>query len=109
MKMENKILRKLKKIFLFYETPNIKLNYEFNIIIYYSHSQGTSRPSHYYALNDENNFTADDLQICSNNLCNLYARCQKPVSIPAPVYYAHLACYRARHHWAAADNGLRVG
>ena len=30
-------------------------------------------------------------------LCSVYARCSKPVSIPAPVYYAHLACKRAAH------------
>lgn len=70
---------------------------------------GTSRPAHYFILLDENNFTPDDLEICSNNLCYLFARAPMPVSIPAPVYYAHLACYRARHHWAAADDNLRVG
>uniref|UniRef100_A0A915PQ71 Piwi domain-containing protein n=1 Tax=Setaria digitata TaxID=48799 RepID=A0A915PQ71_9BILA len=31
-------------------------------------------------------------------LCHLYARCNRSVSIPAPVYYAHLACARAGVH-----------
>uniref|UniRef100_A0A1I8BI44 Piwi domain-containing protein n=1 Tax=Meloidogyne hapla TaxID=6305 RepID=A0A1I8BI44_MELHA len=70
---------------------------------------GTSRPSHYFVLMDENNFTADELETCSNNLCYLFARAPMPVSIPAPVYYAHLACFRARHHYAAADDDLPVG
>uniref|UniRef100_A0A915LY55 Uncharacterized protein n=1 Tax=Meloidogyne javanica TaxID=6303 RepID=A0A915LY55_MELJA len=70
---------------------------------------GTSRPSHYFILMDENNFTADELETCSNNLCYLFARAPMPVSIPAPVYYAHLACFRARHHYAAADDELPVG
>ncbi len=31
-------------------------------------------------------------------LCHIYARCTKSVSIPAPVYYADLAAYRAKVH-----------
>ncbi|XVE59475.1 hypothetical protein DITRI_Ditri05aG0049000 [Diplodiscus trichospermus] len=31
--------------------------------------KGTSKPSHYHVLFDENNFTADDLQLLTNNLC----------------------------------------
>ncbi|XWS52934.1 hypothetical protein CRYUN_Cryun11dG0115100 [Craigia yunnanensis] len=31
--------------------------------------QGTSKPSHYHVLYDENNFTADILQVLTNNLC----------------------------------------
>ncbi|XP_064479778.1 protein argonaute-2-like [Ornithodoros turicata] len=60
--------------------------------------QGTSRPSHYYVVWDDSNFTADDLQKLSYYLCHTYARCARSVSIPAPVYYAHLAAYRAKNH-----------
>ncbi|KAK8779930.1 hypothetical protein V5799_018728 [Amblyomma americanum] len=31
-------------------------------------------------------------------ICHPYARCARSVSIPAPVYYAHLAAYRAKNH-----------
>jgi hypothetical protein len=31
--------------------------------------QGTSRPTHYHVLYDENHFTADGLQSLTNNLC----------------------------------------
>jgi len=31
-------------------------------------------------------------------LCHLYGRCPRSVSIPAPVYYAHLVAARARSH-----------
>lgn len=31
-------------------------------------------------------------------MCHLYQRCTKSVSIPAPVYYADLAAYRAKVH-----------
>lgn len=65
---------------------------------------GTARPAHYYVLCDENGFTSDTLQKLTFGLCHVYARCQSPVSIPAPVYYAHhgaarAACYlQARAH-----------
>lgn len=60
--------------------------------------QGTSRPAHYYIVWDDSNFTADELQKLSYYLCHTYARCARSVSIPAPVYYAHLAAYRAKNH-----------
>ncbi|XP_049274037.1 protein argonaute-1 isoform X2 [Rhipicephalus sanguineus] len=60
--------------------------------------QGTSRPAHYYVVWDDSNFTADELQKLSYYLCHTYARCARSVSIPAPVYYAHLAAYRAKNH-----------
>ncbi|KAI9194708.1 hypothetical protein LWI28_008483 [Acer negundo] len=60
--------------------------------------QGTSRPTHYHVLFDENRFTADELQMLTNNLCYTYARCTRSVSIVPPAYYAHLAAYRARYY-----------
>lgn len=65
--------------------------------------QGTSRPTHYHVLFDENNFTADALQTLTYNLCYTYARCTRSVSIVPPAYYAHLAAFRARHY---LDDGL---
>ncbi|CAM8932722.1 unnamed protein product [Rhodiola kirilowii] len=60
--------------------------------------QGTSRPAHYHVLWDENKFTADELQLLTNNLCYTYARCTRSVSIVPPAYYAHLAAFRARFY-----------
>ncbi|KAL3224401.1 hypothetical protein MRX96_026616 [Rhipicephalus microplus] len=60
--------------------------------------QGTSKPPHYYIVWDDSDFSADDLQKLSFYLCHTYARCSRSVSIPAPVYYAHLAAYRAKNH-----------
>ncbi|XVF19809.1 hypothetical protein REPUB_Repub11eG0142800 [Reevesia pubescens] len=60
--------------------------------------QGTSKPTHYHVLYDENNFTADILQVLTNNLCYTYARCTRSVSIVPPAYYAHLAAFRARYY-----------
>jgi eukaryotic translation initiation factor 2C len=65
---------------------------------------GTSRPSHYNVLHDENQFgyviyipsperlytyfipSPDGLQQLSFALCHVYARATRSVSIPAPVY-----------------------
>jgi eukaryotic translation initiation factor 2C len=58
--------------------------------------QGTSRPTHYHVLYDENNFSADNLQALTYHLCFTYARCTRSVSIVPPAYYAHLAAFRAR-------------
>lgn len=60
--------------------------------------QGTSRPTHYHVLWDDNDFTADELQALSFMLCHLYVRCTRSVSIPAPAYYAHHVAFRARYH-----------
>ncbi|MQM06013.1 hypothetical protein Taro_038830 [Colocasia esculenta] len=64
--------------------------------------QGTSRPAHYHVLWDENNFTADEMQSLTNNLCYTYARCTRSVSVVPPAYYAHLAAFRARFYMEPA-------
>ncbi|EWC46593.1 hypothetical protein DRE_04080 [Drechslerella stenobrocha 248] len=63
--------------------------------------QGTARPAHYYVLRDENGFTADTLQCLTMNLCHLFARCTKAVSICPPAKLADLACDRARIYLAS--------
>eukprot|EP00258_Populus_trichocarpa_P042759 XP_024458778.1 protein argonaute MEL1 [Populus trichocarpa] len=70
--------------------------------------QGTSRPVHYHVLCDMNKFTADCLQMLTNNLCYTYARCTRSVSVVPPAYYAHLAAFRARYYIEgdiASDSG----
>ncbi|GAV78026.1 PAZ domain-containing protein/Piwi domain-containing protein/DUF1785 domain-containing protein [Cephalotus follicularis] len=73
--------------------------------------QGTSRPAHYHVLFDENGFTADALQMLTNNLCYTYARCTRSVSIVPPAYYAHLAAFRARYYieGQSSDSGSASG
>nr|AEF32754.1 ALG-6 [Ascaris suum] len=67
-----------------------------------SHSgvQGTSRPCRYHVLWDDNKMSSDELETLIYQLCHTYARCTRAVSVPAPIYYAHLAVQRARHHCA---------
>ncbi|EAZ28935.1 hypothetical protein OsJ_12979 [Oryza sativa Japonica Group] len=91
--------------------------------------QGTSRPTHYHVLYDENHFTADALQSLTNNLCYTYARCTRAVSVGRrrsrpnfikieivsvyfpPAYYAHLAAFRARYYveGESSDGGSTPG
>ncbi|KAG6678975.1 hypothetical protein I3842_14G108200 [Carya illinoinensis] len=72
---------------------------------------GSSRPIHYHVLYDENRFTADALQMLTNNLCYTYARCTRSVSIVPPAYYAHLAAFRARYYieGETSDSGSTNG
>ncbi|KFD53748.1 hypothetical protein M513_05453, partial [Trichuris suis] len=64
----------------------------------HSGSHGTSKPAKYHVLYDDNNLDSDTLQAITYYLCHAHGRCMRSVSIPAPVYFAHLACRRARHH-----------
>jgi len=63
---------------------------------------GTSRPTHYNCLMDDNKLGADDLQKLTYALCYTYARCNRSVSIVAPAYFAHHVATRARFHLGTA-------
>jgi eukaryotic translation initiation factor 2C len=75
---------------------------------------GTSKPTHYSVLLDENDFSADDLQTTiyyqvsfwprrmsipnpdPRPQCYLHQRASRSVSIASPAYFAHLVCTRGR-------------
>ena len=59
-------------------------------------------------LYDDNGFDADSLQQLTYQLCHVYARCTKSVSMPAPAYYAHLAAFHARVHVTNGGSGRWV-
>lgn len=73
--------------------------YEFDFFLN-SHPglQGTSRPTHYHVLYDENRFSADSLQNLTYRLCFFYCRSTRVVSIVPAAYYSHLVAARARAH-----------
>ncbi|KAK0435068.1 Piwi-domain-containing protein [Armillaria borealis] len=60
---------------------------------------GTSRCSHYNVVHDDFGFSADAIQALAYTLCYTYARSTRSVSIPTPVYYAHIVCSRAKTHY----------
>ncbi|GBN48009.1 hypothetical protein AVEN_158226-1 [Araneus ventricosus] len=62
---------------------------------------GTSVPRHYTVLEDDNQFTADELEKLTYYLCHAYAFCTKSLSCPAPIRYAQLAAQRTRQ-WLSA-------
>ncbi|KAK1231849.1 hypothetical protein PQX77_005063 [Marasmius sp. AFHP31] len=59
---------------------------------------GTSRSSRYTLIKDDNQIGAEGLQQLAFSLCHVYAKATRSVSIPAPVYYADLACQRMAFH-----------
>ena len=68
--------------------------------------KGTARPAHYYVVLDEIFIkrkvvppfqnAADVLEDLTLNMCYLYGRATKAVSICTPAYYADIVCERAR-------------
>ncbi|KAH0425471.1 piwi domain-containing protein [Colletotrichum camelliae] len=68
--------------------------------------KGTARPAHYTVLMDEifrekygvGVPAADQLEKITHNLCYLFGRATKAVSICPPAYYADILCDRARLH-----------
>lgn len=85
--------------------------------------QGTARPAHYFIAFDEifkgrrvpagfsNN--ADVIEDLTHNMCYLFGRATKAVSLCPPAYYADLVCERARCYLSgyfdvASDAGSRA-
>ncbi|KAI5807574.1 Piwi domain-containing protein [Peziza echinospora] len=60
--------------------------------------QGTTKPTHYVVLKDDNALSPDALQEITHNLCYTFARCTSAVSVCPPVYYADIVCERGRHY-----------
>lgn len=61
--------------------------------------QGTVRPTHYRCIYDENKLSDDVFQRVCTAQCFNYGRATTAVSLVPPVYYAKLACERARMHY----------
>jgi eukaryotic translation initiation factor 2C len=77
--------------------------------------QGTARPAHYFIVLDEIfrdrkvhyplQNAADALEDLTHNLCYLFGRATKAVSICPPAYYADLVCERARCYLSKLFDG----
>ncbi|TPX71401.1 hypothetical protein SpCBS45565_g01159 [Spizellomyces sp. 'palustris'] len=70
---------------------------EFDFVLQ-SHAglRGTSRPTVYHVLWDENKMQSDQLQQLCYNLCFLAERATRSINMVAPAYRAHLAAYNGR-------------
>ncbi|KAG0608690.1 hypothetical protein M758_8G124800 [Ceratodon purpureus] len=70
---------------------------------------GTSRPTHYHVLVNENkNLKPDDIQSLTYNLCHTFGRCTTSISMAAPAAYAHVVATRYRKlvdTWGGSDGG----
>ncbi|UYV78143.1 AGO1 [Cordylochernes scorpioides] len=51
--------------------------------------QGTSKPSKYCLLRDDNKLSREEFIKATHALCHLYARCSRSISIPVMVHHAH--------------------
>lgn len=66
--------------------------------------QGTARPAHYTVLLDEvfryryGSSATNELERLTHEMCYLFGRATKAVSICPPAYYADVVCERARAH-----------
>ncbi|CAL2030811.1 unnamed protein product [Caenorhabditis brenneri] len=58
--------------------------------------QGTSRPTKYVVMWDDNRMPPDEIHEMTYQLCHTQSRCTRSVSIPSPVYYAKLVAQRAK-------------
>lgn len=58
--------------------------------------QGTARPVRYLVIRNDSKFSSMEMYEMVYNLCHLYARATKTVSIVPPIYYAHLAAARGK-------------
>ncbi|KAI1118279.1 ribonuclease H-like domain-containing protein [Nemania sp. NC0429] len=76
--------------------------------------QGTSRPAHYTVLLDEvfsalpREQAANQLEKLTYELCHLFGRATKAVSICPPAYYADILCTRARVYLSDLLEGLET-
>ncbi|CAI5438262.1 unnamed protein product [Caenorhabditis angaria] len=73
----------------------VNSHFEFYLV---SHAgiQGTSRPTKYTVMWDDNELTGEQVHELTYQLCHTQSRCTRSVSIPSPVYYARLVAQRAK-------------
>ncbi|XP_054165958.1 protein argonaute-2-like [Oppia nitens] len=64
---------------------------------------GTSRPAKYVVLHDDHEFSFNQMERLSYQLCYSYVRSSNSISVPIPVMYAHLAAKRAKDHIIAIN------
>lgn len=83
---------------------------EGNDFFLYSHQaiQGTARPTHYVVLHNEESHKLETIAEMTHQLCYLFGRATRSVSVCPAAYYADLACDRARHYVRRFYNAPKV-
>ncbi|KAM0688691.1 hypothetical protein COBT_000045 [Conglomerata obtusa] len=71
------------------------INKDFYMVTHHA-IQGTAHPVRYQVLLNESSFSRNDVYEMINNMCHLYPRATKAVSIVPVVYFAHLAAARGK-------------
>lgn len=67
--------------------------------------QGTARPVRYLVIRNDSNFSHMEMYETVYNLCHLFARATKSVSVVPPIYYAHLAAARGKCYLEKSKDG----
>lgn len=67
--------------------------------------QGTARPVRYVVVRNDSNFSKPDMHQLVYNLCHLYGRATKSVSVVPPIYYADLAAARGKCYLEKNNTG----
>ncbi|ELA42106.1 uncharacterized protein VICG_00747 [Vittaforma corneae ATCC 50505] len=70
--------------------------------------QGTARPVRYVLIRNDSKFTGSEMYALIYNLCHLYARATKSVSVVPPIYYADLAAARGKCYLEKNKDGILV-
>jgi len=68
--------------------------------------QGTSKPTYYYVLWDENNIPANNLANLTNKLSYMYTACTRAISAIPAAYYAHLMAFRGAFYIKEIDDDV---
>jgi len=58
--------------------------------------QGTSRPTHYHVIHDDNKISSDELQGLTFNLAHMAGRATRTIGIASPSYFAHHLADKAK-------------
>jgi len=95
---------------LLMDNLSLPLQYDNFYLLSHAGLKGTSHPCRYVVVEDD--FAKSIPSVSKMNkgermkkyahlmyqMCHLYGRCQKSVSVPAPIFYAHLLADRSRIH-----------
>jgi eukaryotic translation initiation factor 2C len=66
--------------------------------------QGSCQVPSYHVLANTAGWTIDQMERLTYDLCYLHFKCNRPISVPVPIYYADKAAARGAHLIDAQHN-----